>query len=313
MKMAFFWTADFSRDIFLWLQSFWDIEILCTVSQPDTPIWRKQEIFPTALKKASLELGIPCLQPERVRRNEEFFQYLQLLELDFIVVVAYGKILPKEILEIPKYGTINIHGSLLPKYRGASPIQETLKNGDKETWLTIMLMSEGMDEWDILSQAIVKVDIMDNAKTLFQKFASLWPNLLYNTLKDYMNWKIFPVKQDEKEVTYCGKVEKENGLISFSQQTAKEIYQLFQAYFIWPGIYTFLSNGKRLVIDDCFPLEDISFQGTGTLIQFSKREFWIVCKEWILILKQVRPEWKKSMDMVSFVNGNKQVFSYSFA
>ncbi len=311
MKIAFFWTSDFSRDIFVWIQYFKDVEICITVSQPDSPTWRKQEIFPTALKKASLEAGIICLQPEKVRKNEEFFQHLRSLELDFIVVVAYGKILPKEILEIPKYGTINIHGSLLPKYRGASPIQESLKNGDDETWLTIMLMSEGMDEGDILSQAKLKVDIIDNTKTIFQKFASLWPNLLYTTLKDYMDWKIFPVKQDEKKVTYCGKIEKENGLISFSQQTAKEIYQLFQAYFIWPGIYMFI-EGKRIVIEDCFYLDEERSEDAGTFIQVSKREFGIVCKKGIFLLKQVKPEWKKSMDIVSFTNGNKQIVSYKF-
>ena len=307
MKIAYFWTAEFSRDIFVWIQEFQDIQILCTVSQPDSPVWRRQEIISTPLKQASLASNIACYQPEKIKKNKEFFSFLKSLDLDYIIVVAYGKILPREILEIPKYGTINIHWSLLPKYRGASPIQEALKNGDKETWLTVMLMSEGMDEGDILSQERIKVDIVDNTKIIFQKFAQIWTKFLVDTLREHILWKISPQKQDESQVTYCWKIEKEDGRISFHDMTAKQIYQLFQAYYLWPGIYAFLPDGKRLVIEDCFFLEENNNQGTGTLIQLSKKGFWIVCKEGILLLKQVKPEGKKSMDMLSFVNGSKNL------
>jgi methionyl-tRNA formyltransferase len=312
MRIAYFWTAEFSRDIFIWIQEFQDIDIVCTVSQPDSPIWRRQEIIPTPLKQASLEKDIVCYQPEKIKKNKDFFELLRSFNLDYIVVVAYGKILPKEILDIPKYATINIHGSLLPKYRGASPIQASLKNGDTETWLTIMLMSEWMDEWDILSQVKVEVDIVDNTKTIFEKFALLGPKLLVDTLRNYTLWNIIPQKQDENQVTYCSKIEKEDGHISFQTMTAKQIYQLFQAYYIWPGIYTFLPDGKRLMIEDCFYMEENKNQGTGTLIQLSKKEFWVVCKEWILLLKQVKPEGKKSMDIVSFINGNGGVLDSIF-
>lgn len=307
MKIAYFWTAEFSRDIFLGIKDFDNINIVLTVSQPDTPVGRKQEILPTPLKQASNNVGIQCLQPNKIRKNTDFFQYLREQNLDFIIVVAYGKILPKEILEIPKYGTINIHGSLLPKYRWASPIQESLKNGDVETGLTIMLMSEWMDEWDILSQAKIKVDNVDNSQTVFKKFASLWPKLLVDTLQKYMEWYIFPQKQDEREVSYCQKISKEDGKINSEEMTAKQIFHLFQAYYIWPGIYTILPDGKRLVIEDCFFREEQRIEDIGTFIQLSKKEFGIVCKEGILLLKQVKPEGKKSMDIASFVNGNQKL------
>lgn len=307
MKIAYFWTAEFSRDIFLGIKDFDNINIVLTVSQPDTPVGRKQEILPTPLRQASNDVGIQCLQPNKIRKNTDFFQYLREQNLDFIIVVAYGKILPKEILEIPKYGTINIHGSLLPKYRWASPIQESLKNGDAETGLTIMLMSEWMDEWDILSQAKIKVDNVDSSQTVFEKFASLWPNLLVDTLQKYMEWRILPQKQDERGVSYCQKISKEDGKINPQEMTAKQIFHLFQAYYIWPGIYTILPDGKRLVIEDCFFREEQRIKDIGTFIQLSKKEFGIVCKEGILLLKQVKPEGKKSMDIVSFVNGNQKL------
>ncbi len=314
MRIAYFWTAEFSRDIFLWIQEFKDIETVCIVSQPDSPVWRRQEILPTPLKQASLEKNIVCYQPEKIKKNKDFFELLKSFHLDYIVVVAYGKILPKEILDIPKYATINIHGSLLPKYRGASPIQASLKNGDRQTWLTIMLMSEWMDEGDILSQAKIEVDIVDNTKTLFEKFALIGPKLLVDTLRWYSLWSIIPQKQDETQVTYCSKIEKEDGFISFQNMTAKEIYQLFQAYYLWPGIYTFL-DWKRLVIEDCSVLDSLYLwenKGTGTLIQISKKEFWVVSREWILLLKKVKPEGKKSMDVASFMNGNKSVLLHKF-
>ena len=153
MKIAFFWTWDFSKNILKnILNSEKKVEIKLIVSQADKPIWRKKEILPTPVKSLALDEKIEVLQPEKLKENKDFFEKLKSLDLDFIVVVAYGKIIPKEILEIPKFWCINIHWSLLPLYRGASPIQESLKNWDEKTWLTIMFMSEGMDEWEMLAK-----------------------------------------------------------------------------------------------------------------------------------------------------------------
>lgn len=130
------------------------------------------------------------------------------MDLDFIIVVAYWKIIPKAILDIPKYSCINIHWSILPKYRWASPIQESIKNWDTETWLTIMSMSEGMDEWDILKIEKTQIDILDKTPDIFKKFEQFWTNLLINTLKWIINWKIKWVPQDNSKATYCSKIKK---------------------------------------------------------------------------------------------------------
>ena len=199
MKIAFFGTWDFSANILKSLIEDFkkDLEIKLVVSQADKPVGRKKILEATPVKKVAQENNLEVLQPEKLKPSSQpsplrekeqeqialFYEKLQSLDLDFIVVVAYGKIVPKEVLEAPKYWCINIHWSILPKYRWASPIQEAIKSGDKKTGLTIMYMSEGMDEWDIL--AVEEVEIWENDKTpdIFKKFEEIWPNLLLKTLK----------------------------------------------------------------------------------------------------------------------------------
>jgi methionyl-tRNA formyltransferase len=232
-------------------------------------------------------------------------------------VVAYGKIVPKEVLEAPKYGCINIHWSILPKYRWASPIQESIKSGDKKTGLTIMYMSEGMDEWDILN--IAEVEIWENNKTpdIFKKFEEIWPNLLVKTLKWIVSWEIKAQKQDEKKATYCSKIKKEDWEIDFKKETAKDIYNKFRAYYPWPGIYTYY-NWKKLNLEKIELVPVSYFEKNRILvpwnvIKIDKKTIWIVCADKnFLILNQVKLEWKKSVDILSFVNWNKEFLDYKF-
>jgi len=320
MKIAFFWTWEFSKNIFEKILFFEDIAISLVVSAPDKPVGRKQILEETPLKKSAVLHDIKVLQPEKIRKNEEFFDELRWLNLDFIVVVAYGKIIPKEILDIPKFWCINIHGSLLPLYRWASPIQEAIKRGDTKTWLTIMYMSEGMDEWDILAQEEIKIDIVDKAIDIFKKFEEIGPKLLYDTLKKILDNEIIPQKQDEKKASYCTKITKEDGKIDFHIQKAQEIYNRFRAYFPWPGIYTYFEEKK-------FDIEGCCFRDTGEfekifsdeqliswkVLKIDKKTIGIVCADKkFLILNQVKLEWKKSMDIVSFINGNKKILEYNF-
>lgn len=279
MKIAFFWTGEFSKNI---LASILDkVEVALVVSQPDKKVWRKQEIEETPVKILAKEKGLRILQPEKLRWNEEFFEELRRLELDFIVVVAYGKIIPKEVLEAPKFGCINVHGSILPAYRWASPVQEALKNGDTKTGLTIMEMSEWMDEWDILTVKEVEINKDDKAPDIFRKFEEIGSELLLNTLSQILVWTIKWVPQDNSKATYCSKIEKEDGEVDLMSDKAQEIYNKFRAYYIWPWIYTFF-KWKRLVITECH------------------------LQDWKLILEKVKPEWKKEMSIKDFVNGNKE-------
>ncbi len=318
MKIAFFWTGDFSKNILSNILEKKEFDVKLVVSQPDKPFGRKQELASTPVKSLILEKGWDILQPDTLRNNHDFFDILKALDLDFIVVVAYGKIIPKEILQIPKYGCINIHGSILPAYRGASPIQESLKKADKKTGLTIMYMSEGMDEGDILSIQEVPIEITDKTPDIFKKFENIWANLLTNTLQSIMKWSIKATPQDSSKASYCKKIEKEDGKIDFENKTVLDIYNTFRAYTPWPWIYTYYKE-KKLDITDCFFEEnDMMFDDDFHLwdvVEFEdhgKSSIWILCKEGILILKRVKLEWKKEMSIKDFVNGNRDFLEYNF-
>jgi len=310
MKIAFFWTWEFSKNILEWILKEKYIEVSLIVSQPDKAVWRKKEIVNTPVKSLALEKNIKILQPEKLKNNTEFFNELKWF--DFIVVVAYWKIVPKEVLNAPKYWCINIHGSILPKYRWASPIQESIKNWDTETWLTIMYMSEGMDEWDILSIEKTPIDILDKTPDIFKKFEAFWSELLIKTLKWIIKWEIKSIPQDNTKASYCSKIEKQDWEIFVKENSAKKIYDKFRAYYPWPWIFCFYNN-KKLIIEDCFFEEYIPKKNEiWTIVCIQKWKYWIICSNWILILKQVKLEWKKSMDIISFINWNKDFLNYKF-
>jgi len=334
MKIAFFWTGDFSKNILSSLITCSDIEIACVVSQPDKPVGRKQILEATPVHAFAMESGLDILQPKSLKAPQDppqaplvrgevvLHEYLKTLDLDFIIVVAYGKIIPKEILDIPKYGCINVHGSILPAYRWASPIQESIKNGDTETGVTIMYMSEWMDEGDILAIEKINIDILDTTPDIFKKFESISLEVLYNTLQWVISGDITGQKQDELQVSYCSKIEKSDGEISFLTQTTAEIYNRYRAYITWPGIYSYYGE-KKIGFEVC----KLSFEETSPpapllqerganpweVVQINKKTVWIVCADKnILIIKQVKLEWKKSMDILSFINGNKEFLDYRF-
>lgn len=318
IKIAFFGTGDFSANILksLLVDFNNEIEINLVVSQPDKPVWRKKILENTPVKIVSKENKIKLLQPNKLKNNLEFFE--ELNDLDFIVVVAYWKIVPLEVLNAPKYWCINIHWSILPKYRGASPIQESIKNWDKLTGLTIMYMTEDMDMWDILK--IEEIEIWNNDKTwdIFKKFEEIWPKLLVNTLNWILSWKTLGKKQDDKKASYCSKISKQDWEIIFEKQTGEEIYNKFRAYYNWPGIWSYC-NQKKINFEyiefesgDFMVDEMLNFWDILSLTQGKNKEIWIICKWWIIKLKQVKLEWKKSIDILSFVNWNKEILNYKF-
>lgn len=322
MKIAFFWTWEFSKNILNWILEYKDIEVKLIVSQPDKAIWREKILTKTPIKIFAETKKIKILQPEKLKNNETFLKELHDLKLDFIVVVAYWKIIPKDILEIPKYNCINIHWSILPKYRWASPIQEAIKNWDKETWLTIMKMSEGMDEWDILKIEKISIDKLDKTENIFEKFKKIGPSLLVNILNWIVNWSIKAKKQDDSKATYCSKINKTDWEINFKQENAQNIFNKFKAYYQWPWIYTFY-EWKKLNIDDCCFDEIWEFEKNyindwwilmpWNVVKIDKNNIWIICADKkFLIINQIKLEWKKSMDINSFINWNKKFLDYKF-
>ena len=317
IKIAFFWTWNFSANILKSLLEDFknNIEVKLVVSQPDKPVWRKKILEKTPVKIVAENNNLEILQPNKLKDNKEFFRKLNSLDLDFIVVVAYWKIVPKEVLAAPKNWCINIHWSILPAYRWASPIQESIKSWDKKTWLTIMYMSEGMDEWDILS--VQEIEIWENDTTidLFKKFEEFWPKLLVDTLRWVLNWTILWKKQDDSKATYCSKILKTDWKINFLKESWKQIYNKFRAYYPWPWIYTYY-KGKKLNLEDIILLpvpQDFGKLLPGKVEKIDKKNIWIICNDnKILLLKQVKLEWKKSIDILSFVNGNKEFLDYKF-
>ncbi len=307
MKLAFFWTWDFSKNTLKWILDIGnDIDICLVVSQPDKPVWRDKKIVNTLIKQFALEKNIEVLQPVKLKNNEEFFDKLRSLKLDFIIVVAYWKIIPKDILDIPKNGCINIHWSILPKYRWASPIQESLKNWDKKTWLTIMYMSEWMDEWDLLKIEEIDIDNVDKTWDIFNKFEKIWPKLLIDTLNWVIAWKIKWIPQDNSKATYCKKIEKENWFVDFKKETSFEIYNKFRAYYNWPGIYTFF-EWKKLNLEEILVTDNIIESGQiGQVVKLENKKIWVICADnKAIIIERVKLEWKKSMSPIDFINGNK--------
>lgn len=309
MKIAFFGTHEFSRNILQLILDEWSIEVWLVVSQPDKPVWRKKMITPTPIKKLALEKNIKILQPEKLKNNTEFFKQLEWF--DFIVVVAYWKIVPNEVLSAPKYWCINIHGSMLPKYRWASPIQEAIKNWDTETGLTIMYMSEWMDEWDILAVQNVKIDKLDNTLDIFKKFEKIGPELLIKTLNWILNWEVKWTKQDDIKATYCSKITKQDWEINFNTDLWIDIFNKFKAYYPWPWIYTFF-NWKKINIEKCLFEKNNVWWKIWSIVKLENKQIWVICKDWIIILLQVKLEWKKSMDILSFINWNKDFLDYNF-
>jgi methionyl-tRNA formyltransferase len=244
--------------------------------------------------------------------------------LDFILVVAYWKIVPKRVLNSAKFGCINLHWSILPNYRWASPIQEAVKNWDEKTWLTVMFMSKWMDEWDILKIEEVDIDKDDKTVDIFEKFENFWAKLAVDTLEEIKEGKINWIPQNHEKATYCSKISKEDWEVNFSTQTSSEIYNKYRAYYNWPWIYSFYKNVK-LNIETCEKFEesvddicrDVAmlhlYNIPWNVIKINKKNIWIVCSDKkILILRQVKLAGKKSMDIISFVNGNKDFLNYKF-
>ena len=250
MRIWFFWTPHLAARVLEDLIASPSMEVAFIVTNPDKPFGRDQILRPSLVKKSALENHIPVYTPTKIRDNKEFFDILRSYVCDYFIVVAYGRILPLELLEIPKKLSINIHGSILPKYRGASPIQAALLAWETETWVTIMKMSIGMDEGDILKIRNIPIDQTETSETLFEKFSKISWQTLIQTLHELEMGGITPLPQDNTLATYCKKIEKEDGLVDWSK-SAEEIYHMWQAYTPWPGIYT-MYEGKRLLPEKVF-------------------------------------------------------------
>jgi methionyl-tRNA formyltransferase len=298
LKIIFMGTPEFSVPILNSLIK--QTSVIAVITQPDKKVGRKQIITQSPIKKIALANKIEVSQPERIKGNAEFIQNLKELNPDLIIVAAYGFILPKEILVIPKYGAINVHASLLPKYRGASPIQAAILNGDKETGITIMLVNEKMDEGDILSQETITITNNDNFKTLHDKLSILGAKLLLETLPKWLNKKIKPQKQDQSQASYCKLITKEDGKIDW-HKSAIEIERQILALNPWPGTFAKWDN-KKIKLLKVKLLNDLNKNSAGGIFKVNDG-LGVYCGQGALEILELQLEGKKAMSAKEFLNG----------
>lgn len=268
-------------------------------AQPDKKVGRKQILTPPAVKVVAEEAGIPVFQPDTLRDGNAL-EILKQLNPDIIVVVAYGKILPEEILSLPKYGCVNGHASLLPKYRGASPIQWCIVCGETKTGVTTMLMDKGMDTGDILLQRHVEIGKNETAEELFERLSVISADLMLETIENIEN--ITPIKQDEADATYAPIIKKEMALLDFNKP-ARELFNAVRGYYSWPCTYFYL-NDKRIKVIKA-ELGDKTTQKAGTVVG-NTNCLEIACGDGqTLRLLTVQPEGKGQMTAKQMLCGIK--------
>ena len=293
-KILFMGTPDYATTIFKELIKS-EYEVIGLFTQPDKPVGRKQLLTPPHIKQYCIDenINIPIFQPLKLRENLEAKKQIEDLNPDFIIVAAYGQILPKEILDIAP--CINLHASLLPKYRGASPIQESLLNDDYYTGVTSMLMEEGLDSGDILGLQYLKITQTMEVEEAFHKLSEIAAKLTITTLDNFE--KIEPLKQNESEVSFCKKIKKEDGLVDFKD--AKKLYLKYKAYSFWPGV--FLESGLKLKDIELVDIE--SENNEGEILSIEDNFILIACKKGILKVKTLQSPSKKAINSTDFVRG----------
>lgn len=299
MKLVFMGTPDYAVNTLEALISAGH-NVAAVFAQPDKPVGRKHIITPPPVKVCAENHGIAVYQPNTLRDGKAE-EILKEIAPDAIVVVAYGKILPKEILNIPKYGCVNGHASLLPKYRGASPIQWCIVCGETETGVTAMKMDEGMDTGDILKTAKTEIGDEETAEELFDRLSGLTAELLVNTLADLEKGNITPKKQDEEKASYAPIIKKEMAFLDFKNMTATEIHNAVRGYYSWPCAYFFLENKRIKVIKAA--VADNTNAKAGTVVK-STDSLVIACKDGTAIeLVTVQPEGSKPMSAKQMLCG----------
>ena len=273
-------------------------EIPLVITQPDKPAGRGRRLKPPPVKVEAERLGLKVYQPERIKENEELKKILEEISPDLIVVAAYGKILPDWLLNLPKYGVINVHASLLPKYRGASPIQAALLNGERRTGITIMKVIPELDAGDILSQREVEIREEDDAQTLHDRLARVGAELLTETIPKLIKGEIEPKPQNHDEATYCPKITKKMGRINW-ERSSEEIFNMVRAFTPWPGAFTYYS-GRMMKLTKVRPAEG---EGEpGEVIEAGRRLVVATGKGALEILR-IKPEGRKEISGDEFIRG----------
>ncbi len=310
MKIVFMGTPDFARDsLKAVVEAGYDVALV--VTNPDKPKGRGMKLIPSDVKKYAIEQNLEVAQPVKVRNNPEFVEQLKNINPDVICVVAYGKIIPKEILDIPRLGCINVHGSLLPKYRGAAPIQWAVLNGDKETGITTMFMDVGMDTGDMINKEVVQIGDDETTGELWDRLSIIGANLLVKTLEDLENGTYKREKQGD-DFTVAPMIKKEMAKIDWENQTSSEIKNLVRGLNPFMGAFSFL-NDKKIKIWKVEKLNDKSEKEPGTvLVSDSKAGLVIATNDGAVSVLEIQGENSKRMGISDYLRGNKILVDEKF-
>ena len=299
-NVVFMGTPDFAVGSLKALLEAGQYHIQAVVTQPDRPKGRGQKMVETPVKTFALQHGLPVFQPLKVK-EAEFVQQLKAWQPDFIVVAAFGQFLTQEILDIPTYGCINVHASLLPKYRGAAPIQYAIIKGEKESGVTIMRMEKGMDTGAMYSRVVVPIDAEMNFARLHDELMEKGAKLLTETLP-LIAGGLLPEEQKESEATYATLLTKEMAKINWNRP-AQEVHDMVRGFDPVPGAFTFLPDGKLLKILETRVTGNRIYSVPGTVVAVNKNEFCVACGDEELRILTVQPESKKRMPAAVFLNG----------
>jgi methionyl-tRNA formyltransferase len=308
-RIVFLGTPDFATPGLQALADHPAFDVVGVVTQPDRPAGRGQQVRMSAVKKLALTLDLPVFQPKTLR-DEAAVEHLQAWQPDLLVVAAFGQILRQPVLDLPPRGCVNVHASLLPRWRGAAPIQYAIRAGDAETGVTIMLMDIGLDTGPMLTSRAIPIDPRETGATLHDKLAALGAEILPTALLDYLAGRISPTPQPEEGVTIARSIQKEAGLIDWSAP-AIEIDRHVRAYDPWPGTYTFL-DGKRIKILSGINLSGGSSSAApGTLIAHAGG-LAVQTGEGLFALHKIQPAGKKRMPVDAFLAGHADVIGWQF-
>lgn len=285
-------------------------EIKLVVTQPDKPAGRGKKLTPPPVKVFALNHQLEIIQPQKIRQDEQALEKIKAASPEVNVVVAYGQIIPASIIYLPKYKSLNVHFSLLPKYRGAAPVAWAILNGDQYTGVTIMQLNEKMDEGPILAREIVPILPRENTQELETRLAHVGAELLVKTLSQIDS--IIPQEQDQAQATYAPKITKEQGKINWSEP-AEVIDRKVRAFYPWPGAYTFL-NGQRLEIISGVALPGLMPDSKpGEIVRVDKSGFYVRCGGGNLyLIEKVKPEGKKEMTAYAYSLGNRVLAGATF-
>jgi methionyl-tRNA formyltransferase len=306
LRILFMGTAELARASLRGLLASALFEVAAVVTRPDRRKGRELKPHPSPVKEIAVEAGLPLLQPERAR-EAGFVSSVAALMPDFIVVAAYGQLLPPSILGLPKFGCVNVHASLLPRYRGAAPIQWAILNGEEETGVTIMKMSEGLDTGDILAQRATPIGAEERADQLHERLAMLGAELLVSTLPAYAAGAIRPVPQDNAAATHARKISKEDGRIDWSE-TASALRNRIRAFTPWPGAYADLTiRGKPRLVKFWRADVEASQGHPGQVLQADRSGLVIACGSDALRIQELQVEGGRKMTAAQFVAGHSLV------